>query len=150
MQKTGLNKTINYCIWMLLRHVLSKEHNPSLSVQSEPIMSLPGNLYCSPQQGDRIPVMLVANEMCIHEVQLFTIIVNSHTSHPSPSQTGGALAPWKHCQKLTLPSFPLYLATGLVPLGSQCLAHLAGRGLACCHLVTNTQPSTDLDLGKQI
>lgn len=29
------------------------------------LMSLPGNLYCCPQQGDRIPVTLVANEMCI-------------------------------------------------------------------------------------
>lgn len=29
------------------------------------LMSLPGNLNCSPQQGDRIPAMLVANEMCI-------------------------------------------------------------------------------------
>lgn len=36
MQKTGLNKTINYCIWTLLRHVFSKEQNPSLQVHSEP------------------------------------------------------------------------------------------------------------------
>lgn len=149
MQKTGLNKTINYCIWTLLRHVFSKEQNPSLSSS---FWTNSGVCLgsCSAVPNRETDPSDAGGQWNVHSVQLFIITVNSHTSNPSPPQTGGAPAPWGCCQKLTLPSLPLYLATGFVPLGSQCLAHLAGRGLACCHLVTNTQPITDLDLGKQI
>lgn len=67
MQKTGLNKTINYCIPTFLFLDMSSEKTKiqvSKFNQNQP-MSLPGKLYCCPHQGDRIPVRLVANEMCV-------------------------------------------------------------------------------------
>lgn len=79
------------------------------------LRSLPGNLYCCPQQ--ETDPSDAGGQWNVHSVQLFIITVNSHTSNPSPPQTGGAPASCRCCQKLTLPSLPLYLATGLVPLG---------------------------------